>query len=218
MKKKRAGAVLSLPEFRIRFLRVLESNYAADATIAGILKDQAIREQCAVLLWLTENDARERLTRLTTRGRDLFTKAYDAAIPGLKAAEFLYLKQLHKPLIAEALNSFRSELLLNRPVVDLAFPSPKEYGTNRDWSIVRYAKEKLELLLKTSISNRVMADLLTAAAVVVGRRFKPPKTGIDEGDVEARLRGLNLRTFERLLPHYRQMLAEHYPQGTDSAA
>jgi len=51
MRKKKSS--LSLEQFRPRFLRLLQSCYLAKPVIARIVKDKALREECATLLWLT---------------------------------------------------------------------------------------------------------------------------------------------------------------------
>jgi hypothetical protein len=215
MKRKPKATALPFATFRIQFLRVLKSSYQADSVITGILKDETQRELCAALLWLASNDARDRIAGQTKQCRDLLTRALDDAIQGARAMEFVYTKLDSKPHLAEYISTLRGDLTTKRKAVDVAFVPPKAYGRDRDWSIVRYAKTELESRLRSPISNSTLADLLNAADVVVGRKFAGIKTQVDEADVDMGLRRLNQRTFERMLPCYQQMMAEHYPQGSD---
>lgn len=217
-KKTTTTAPLSLEEFRPRFLRVLESSYQADPLIARILKDKTLREHCAALLWLTVNDSRDRIARQSAQQRDFLLSALDDAIRGAKAMEFVYLKLDNKPHLAEYMNTLRNDLLVKRQAVDAAFVPPKAYGRDWDWSAVRYAKVELESRLHASVSNAAMADLLNASAKAAGRKLAGKKTEIYEADVDARLRGLNQRTFARVLPFYQQMLAKYYPHASDFSA
>jgi hypothetical protein len=219
MKKKQSRAVApTLPVFRTTFLRVLQSYYNADAVIARILKDKTLQEHCAVLLWLTVNDARERLARQTDREHTLWASKLDEAIKGTKAMEQIYVVLDNKPHLAEYMSTLRSDLEKKRKAVDTAFASPKHYGTNRDWFIVQYAKITLEALVRLPISNRTIADLLNAADEVVGRTFARKKTQVEEADVTMGLRRLNKRTFERMLPALQKLLSEQYPTASDFPA
>lgn len=217
MKKQIPNAPL-LPEFRSRFLRVLESAYQADPLVARILKEQALREFCATLFWLTVNDCRDRLTRQTTQRHDFFVKALDDAIRGATAMEFVYSKLDDKPHLAEYLGTLRGDLMLKRQAVDTAFASPKIYGRDRDWFIVRYVKIELEARLQEIVTHAVTADLLNAANIAADRKPAGKKTEIHAADVSAALQGLSERTFERVQPYYRQLLSQHYPQGSDFPA
>jgi hypothetical protein len=216
MRKNASAPPLAI--FRTQFLRVLEGYYRADPLIGRILKDNVLQQHCAALLWFTVNDARERLTRESTRRRDFLVSALDDAIRGAKALEFVYAKLDPKPHLAEYLSTLHSDLLVKRQAVDTAFVNFKAYGRDRDWSAVRYAKYELERRLQISVPNATLADLLNAADKVAGRKLAGTKTELHEADVEIGLRRLAQRTFELILPFYKQILAEHYAIASDLSA
>ena len=205
--------VQSFEQFRSRFLRVLESYYRAEATVALILKNEAHKKQCAALLWLCVNDSRDRLARLTKRRQDFWISLLEDGVRGTKALEFIYRDLDRKPHLAEFMSTIQSDVLVKQQAVQKAFASAKAYGRDLDWSIALYAKTELESRLGKPVSNQAMADLLNAACQASGRKLAGQKKEFFEDDVRVGLGRLQRRTFERVLPYYRRMLAEHYPHG-----
>jgi hypothetical protein len=206
----------TLADFRVRFLRILDSFYSADRIIAAIRQRPSRSEQCAALLWFAAKGSPVRLAlgSQTERHRAFFTSVLQDALRCAKAVEFVYTEMDSRPHFVESLGWLRSDLLLKLQAVERSFPPTKSHGRDRDWAVVLYAKTQLESLLQQSIPDATMADLLSAADDAAGR-VNAKKQDVMADDVRMGIKRLNRRTFERILPYYQQLLSEQYPRGSD---
>lgn len=162
----------SLDDFRVRFPRVLRSQYAANRTIAHILKDEPHTKECSTLLWHCVNDCAQRLDQIAGKEFRQRAKAeVETAIRGIPALEFVYSRLDSKPHLAEYVATLKPDLLEKQRMLAAA-PPPLDYGRNLDWGIVEYAQQTLSRLLGADASDSVMAELLSAAFDVCGWKKK----------------------------------------------
>ncbi|HUO14671.1 MAG TPA: hypothetical protein VMX38_06770 [Verrucomicrobiae bacterium] len=209
MKKKN----LTRDVFRTRFLNVLRSYYAGDDTIALILKSPAVLEQAAWVLWHTVNDTEDRLAEMSQQQKENLKSDLTAGIAGCKAMERIYQNVDHKPHFAEFLGIVRGDLTFKLENFKKAAPAltQKRLGRDRDWSLVRYAKQKIEEELHRPLTYPVLADLLNAAD-------DAGETGRKELKAEALgrcLQRLNEHRFALLKPILERLFLEKHPRASD---
>jgi hypothetical protein len=171
MKKKFAAPALpSFEEFRTDFLGVLNDYYAAESLVPNILKDKALSNQCAALLWECVNDTSARYTELSKKWCNYWDSKFEAAILGAEASAKIYANLINQPEQAESMLALRNDLLERRR--KLTNLPQKALGQKQDWTIVRYAKDNLESLLCRPLPGPTLAALLNAANVASGRKNK----------------------------------------------
>jgi hypothetical protein len=168
-KRSNRTALPSFEKFRTAFLGVLKDHYAAEPLIPNILKDKAVGEQCAGILWPCV-DPNANFPEISKNWRASWNPKFEDAIRGVEAAVTIYTIFDRKPLRVRFLNKLRDELL-KKQQRRTTLPS-KALGRDRDWTSVLHAKDSLESLLCTPLPDPALAALLNAAYVASGQENK----------------------------------------------
>jgi hypothetical protein len=191
----RARKFPPLDDFCVRFPRVLQSQYSATRAIVQICQDEALKKECATLLWHCVNDCAERLDKIAGKQfRKRAKAAVEKALAAIPAFEFVYTRLDTKAHLAEYMGTLKADLLEKQRLLASA-PPPLDYGRNLDWGIVEYAQQNLSRLLGAEVSAVTMADLLSAAFDVCGWKKKEiTEDGVRHGLARFRERRLARHT------------------------
>jgi hypothetical protein len=170
-------SAVSFPDFSHRFLKELDSNYRHDPLVRDILKDEALRLQCAAFLSLCVHESINHRAETSETWIAYWNSKFNDAIRGLKAAANIYTHIEGKPGRAKILGKLLQEILeiqrRRQHALQPTIPS-KWLGRDRDWTLVQYAKDNLEPLFRTrlprrksilrkGLPHRTLAALLNAA-------------------------------------------------------
>lgn len=158
-----------IEDFRVQFVRVLESFYVKQPGIARLLKDEDLSNLTATLLWHCVNDARERLSR----AKELRPKAkteIGRTLAGIEAARFVYSVLDSKPQVLEFLSLLGSDLREKQRRIEQA-PRSLDYGRGAvDWGILDYVDTVLSQRLGQPLSNVALEALVISAMKASGQK------------------------------------------------
>lgn len=166
-KRSNSPALPSFEKFRTDFLGVLKGHYAAESLIPNILKDKALSKQCAALLWPCVNNSSARLVDISKKWNAYWDAELKVAIRGAEAAKNIYANLANCPEQAKSMRMLRNDLLEIKQGRTI-LPS-KKLGQKQDWTVVLYAKDKLQALIGSPLPDAMLAALLNAAYLASGQ-------------------------------------------------
>lgn len=200
MNKRITAPLPSFAKFRTDFLSGLKSRYKAKPLIPAILRDKALREHCADLLWPCVNGSSAGLVALSKTWVaywDAKIEAARAELDNVKSVECVYKILDPQPKCMDFLASLRSDLLekqrKRRQVQQPTLSFKRLLGRDQDWVIVMHTKETLEsvksmepLLGGLPLPDATLAALLNAACEAAGLNAARAAAGLKVKNYSAR--------------------------------
>jgi hypothetical protein len=184
-----------------QFIRILRRDYAnSDATVSAILRDKRLSERCATRVRSYVDKRVARCLNKQSKARGIkHKKQLEIAIAGLREASSLLTKRGNHGLAA-SLGVLADGLSEELGRCKQAFGT-KRRGRDRDHSILYECHSFLESELGHRVTNKTLANLVTAGYETDGNRAKQY---ITEEEIRK-----NLAHFKSKNPLWRNFLDPH---------